>query len=232
MGLAKDCWFSKDLRPKAVDFSQFEQLLKSTIQKHKPRQKHSHLVSQWPNSNIKIPVLMADSPGHAMHVGDWSLSFKYPTSGTRESPKMQRDRSFVCNAHRTCRTCSICKVPSKFYFWLGYFTLAWPMQSTAKTRLDWKLLDGQPWLESGDKPKTLSQLKPEDMKGRHGIPGTISKNVAILEHLPQDAISCSDAWGLVRSIQRHCWSFIGTHGSGLRVKMFVFTPRASAIQLM
>lgn len=67
------------------------------------------------------------------------------------------------------------------------------MQSTAKTRLDWKLLDGQPWLESGDKPKTLSQLKPEDMKGRHGIPGTISKNVAILEHLPQDAISCSDA---------------------------------------
>lgn len=166
MGLAKDCWFSKDLRPKAVDFSQFEQLLKSTIQKHKSRQKHSHLVSQWPNSNIKIPVLMADSPGHAMHVGDWSLSFKYPTSGTRESPKMQRDRSFVCNVHRTCRTCSICRVPSKFHFWLGYFTLAWPMQSTAKMRLEWKLLDGQPWLESGDKPKTLSQLQTAKA-GRH-----------------------------------------------------------------
>ena len=89
------------------------------------------------------------------------------------------------------------------------------------------------WWQTQDNPGASFGLpKPEDMKGRHGIPGTISKNVAILEHLPQDAISCSDAWGLVRSIQRHCWSFIRTHGSGLRVKMFVFTPRASAIQLM
>ena len=46
-------------------------------------------------------------------------------------------------------------LPSKFHFWLGYFTLAWPMQSTAQMRLGWKLLDGQPWLESGDKPKTF-----------------------------------------------------------------------------